>query len=138
MVEHLVYLLYDPEQYIHRSAEYPASEEYYANEATHLCLEAIDTLEHIGGEQVFDWLHQAMYWISNKTDRLYGPFDKIVEALFKLDRDRILIALAGAIQSYDPIVRKFAAMALSDWNIPIDDRNIAILLNAIDDPNLDL
>jgi HEAT repeat protein len=119
MVEHLIYLLYD-------------------HETTDLCLEAIDTLEHIGGEKVFDWLHQAMYWISNKADRLYGPFDKIVEALFKLDRDRTLIALAGAIQSYDPIVRKCAAIALSDWSIPIDDRNITILLNALDDRDPDV
>ncbi len=119
MVEHLIYLLYD-------------------HETTDLCLEAIDTLEHIGGEKVFDWLHQSMYWISNKADRVYGPFDKIVEALFKLDRDRTLIALAGAIQSYDPIVRKCAAIALSDCYIPIDDRNITILLNALDDPDPDV
>ena len=36
MVEHLIYLLYQPEQYIHRSIEYPASEEYYQKEADDL------------------------------------------------------------------------------------------------------
>jgi hypothetical protein len=68
---------------------------------------------------------------SIKFDRLYGPFDKIVEALFKLNRDRILIALAGAIQSYDPIVQKCAAMALSDWNMPIDDPNLDVQLTIV-------
>jgi HEAT repeat protein len=136
MVEHLIYLLYEPEQYIHRSIEYPASEKYYANEADDLCNQAIDALERVGGEKVFDWLHQALYWISNDDD--YSPFDKIVELLFKLDRDRTLTALEGAIKSYDPLVRERAAIALSDWRIPVDDRNITILLNAIDDPDLDV
>lgn len=137
MVEHLIYLLYEPEQYVHRSIEYPASEEYYADEAASLCCEAIDTLERIGGEKVFDLLHQAMYWILNK-DLDYSPFDKIVEILFKLDRDRTLTVLEGAIKSCDPEIRKRAAIAISDWNIPVDDRNIEILLNAIDDPDLDV
>jgi HEAT repeat protein len=137
MVEHLIYLLYEPEQYIHRSIEYPASEEYYQNEADDLCYQAIDAIEHIGGEKLFDLLHQAMYWISN-NDLDYSPFDKIVKLLFKLDRDRTLTALEGAIQSYDPEIRKRAAIAVSDWNIPIDDQNIEILLNAIYDPDLDV
>jgi HEAT repeat protein len=137
MVEHLIYLLYEPELYIHRSAEYPESEEYYANEADNLCCAAIDALERVGGEKVFDWLHRSMYWMSD-TDDGYSNFDKIVELLFKLDYDRTLTALEGAIQSSDPEVRKRAAIALSDWFIPIDDRNIMILLNAIDDPDLDV
>lgn len=136
MVEYLIYLLYEPEQYIYRSIEYPASEEYYVNEADDLRDQAIDALERIGGEKVFDWLHQAMYWISN-TDRHYA-FDKIVELLFKLDCDRTLTALDGAIQSSDPIIRNRAAIALSHWRVPVDDRNITILLNAIDDPDLDV
>jgi HEAT repeat protein len=118
MVEHLIYLIYEPDQYVHRSIEYPASEEYYQNEADDLCYQAIDALEHIGGEKVFDLLHQAMYWISN-NDLDYSPFDKIVKLLFKLDRDRTLTALEGAIQSYDPEIRKRAAIAVSDWNIPV-------------------
>jgi HEAT repeat protein len=119
MVEYLIYLLYDPE----------TSDE--------LCSDAIEALEHIGGEKVFDWLHQAMYWISN-TDEFISPFDKIIELLFKLDRDRTLIALEGAIQSYDRLVRKRAAIAVSDWRILFTDRNLTILLNAIDDLDLDV
>jgi hypothetical protein len=113
MVEHLIYLLYEPEIYIHRSIDYPADEEYYANEEANLHCEAIDALERVGGEKVFDWLHQSMYWISLNTNRAYTSFDKIIELLFKLDRDRTLIALEGAIQSYDPKVIKLAAIALN-------------------------
>ena len=47
MVEHLIYLLYEPDRYIHRSIEYPSSEEHYANEAANLCYEAIDALEAV-------------------------------------------------------------------------------------------
>jgi HEAT repeat protein len=119
MVEHLIYLLYDPET------------------SDGLCRDAIEALEYIGGEKVFDWLHQAMYWISN-TDEFISPFDKIVKLLFKLDRDRTLIALEGAIQSYDRLVRKRAAIALSDWRILFTDLNLTILLDAIDDLDLDI
>jgi HEAT repeat protein len=119
MVEHLIYLLYDPET------------------SDGLCKDAIEALGHIGGEKVFDWLHQAMYWISN-TDEFISPFDKIIELLFKLDRDRTLIALEGAIQSYDRLVRKRAAIAVSDWRILFTDSNLKILLNAIDDLDLNV
>ncbi len=137
MVEHLIYLLYEPEQYIHRSTEYPASEGYYVNEVSNLCCQAIDVLERIAEKNVnvFDWLHQALYWISN-ADEYRSPFDKIVELLFKLDFDRTLIALEGAIQSYDPVVRKRAAIALSHWNIPVNDLSLTILLNALEDIDL--
>jgi HEAT repeat protein len=139
MVEHLIYLLYEPELYIHRSIEYPESEEYYANEADHLCCAAIEALERIGQKNVnvFGWLHQSLYWISN-VDEFHSPFQKIVRALFKLDRDRILTALEGAIKSYDPIVRKRAVMALAVWDVPICDRNLIILLNALNDSELDV
>jgi HEAT repeat protein len=139
MVEHLIYLLYEPELYIHRSTEYPESEEYYANEADNLCCVAIDVLQRIGEKNVnvFDWLHQSLYWISN-IDEFSSPFQKIVRALFKLDGDRILTALENAIASYDPIVRKRAAMALVVWDVPICDRNLIILLSAINDIDLDV
>lgn len=137
MVEHLIYLLYEPELYIHRSAEYPESEEYYANEVTNLSYQAIDALERIGGNKVFDLLHQSMYWISN-SDEGYSPFVRIVELLFKLDCDRTLTALECAIQSCDPAIRKRAAIAVSDWRIPAVDRNITILLNAVHDPDLNV
>ncbi len=137
MVEHLIYLLYEPDLYIHRSTDYPESEEYYANEVTNLSYQAIDALERIGGNKVFDLLHRSMYWISNSGDG-YTPVDKIVELLFKLDCDRTLTALECAIQSYDPAIRKRAAIAVSDWHIPVVDRNMTILLNAIADPDLDV
>jgi HEAT repeat protein len=118
MVEHLLNLL-------------------YLAESDELCCEGIEALERIGGEKVFDWLHQSMYWISN-ADEFSSPFQKIVEALFKLDTARTLTALESAIKSYAPQVRKRAAMALFGWNISLCDRNIIILLNAIDDPDLDV
>lgn len=128
MVEHLIDLLYDPALYTERSGS--------IYEADRLCGEAISALEHIGGEKVFDWLHQAMYWIS--ADDYRSPFETIVKALFRLDSDRTLTAIEGAIQSYDPVVRKRAAMALVVWEVPICDRNLLILLNALDDPDLDV
>jgi HEAT repeat protein len=137
MVEHLIYLLYEPDRYIHRSIEYPASEEHYADEAANLCSEAIDILEHIGGAKVFDWLHRAMYWVSN-VEEYRSPFDKIVEVLFKLDSSRAFTGLEGAIHSHDPLIRKRAVIALSHWNISISDCNLSILLNSIDDPELEI
>jgi HEAT repeat protein len=129
MVEHLINLLYEPTLYTERSGN--------TYEADRPCSEAILALERIGGEKVFDWLHQAMYWISanHEFDRL---FHTIVRALFWLDRDRILTAIEGAIQSYDPIVRKRAVMALTVSDVPICDRNLSILLDAIEDTDLDV
>ncbi len=129
MVEHLVYLLYEPALYIEHSGSTYTSERP--------CREAIAALEYIGGEKVFDWLHQAIYWISDE-DECHSPFNLIVQALFRLDSDRTLTAIEGAIQSYDPVVRKRAAMALVAWDVPIADRNLSILLSAIDDPDLDV
>ncbi len=129
MVEHLIDLLYEPALYTERSGN--------IYETDRPCSEAILALEHIGGEKVFDWLHQAMYWIS-ADDEFRSPFHIIVQTLFRLDSDRALTAIEGAIQSYDPVVRKRAAMALVVWDVPIVDRNLSILLNAIDDPDLDV
>jgi HEAT repeat protein len=129
MVEHLIDLLYDPELYTERSGS--------TYQADRPCREAIAALEHIGGEKVFDWLHQAMYWISAEHE-FESLFHTIVRTLFRLDNDRVLTALEGAIQSYDPVVRKRAAMALVAWEVPLVDRNLLILLNAIDDPDLDV
>jgi HEAT repeat protein len=112
MVEHLIDLLYDPVLYTERSGN--------TYEADRPCREAIAALEHIGGAKVFDWLHQAIYWISAD------------------DEFRSLTSLEGAIQSYDPVVRKRAAMALVVWEVPLVDRNLSILLSAIDDPDLDV
>jgi HEAT repeat protein len=117
MVEHLINLLYETDR---------------------PCSEAISALEYIGGEKVFDWLHQSIYWVSLDADDYISPFHTIVKALFKLDRNRASTSIEGAIQSYDPLVRKGAVMALSTWNAPICDRNLLILLNAIDDRDIDV
>jgi HEAT repeat protein len=129
MVEHLIDLLYEPALYTERSGN--------TYEVDRPCREAIAALEHIGGEKVFDWLHQSMYWIS-ADDEFRSPFHLVVQTLFRLDSDRTLTAIEGAIQSYDPVVRKRAAMALVVWEVPIVDRNLSILLDAIDDPDLDV
>jgi HEAT repeat protein len=111
----------------------------YLGRSDKLRCQAIDVLERIGRENVnvFDWLHQSLYWISN-VDEFRSPFQKIVRVLFNLDEDRILTALESAIESYDPVVRKRAAMALVVWDVPICDRNLIILLSAIDDIDLDV
>jgi HEAT repeat protein len=132
MVEHLIYLLYEPAAYTERS-----SNNYEANEVDRLCREAITALERIGGKKVFDWLHQSMYWI-DATKEFNSPFVTIVKALFRLNENRLFTALEGAIQSYDLIVRKRASMALVVSDDLISDRNLSILLNAIDDPDLDV
>jgi HEAT repeat protein len=132
MVEHLIYLLYEPAAYTEHSAN-----NYEAYEVDRLCREAITALERIGGERVFDWLHQAMYWI-DATDEFSSPFATIVKVLFNLDSERTLTAIECAIHSYDPVVRKRAAMALIVWEVPSSDRNLSILLNALDDPDLDV
>jgi HEAT repeat protein len=129
MVEHLIDLLYDSELYTKLSVN--------TYEADRPCREAIAALEHIGGKKVFDWLHQAMYWISAEHE-FESLFHTIVQTLFRLDSDRALTAIEGAIQSYDPVVRKRAAIALVVCEVPLVDRNLSILLNAIDDPDLDV
>ncbi len=137
MIEHLIYLLYEPHLYVHRSIEYPASEEYYTDEAVRLCCEAISALERIGGNKVFDWLRQAMYW-TRTYDYYPCPFDNIVKALFRLDRSRAFTAIENDLKNPDPAIRKLAVIALSDSDNQHLDCNLSILLNVIDDPNLDV
>jgi HEAT repeat protein len=132
MVEHLIYLLYEPAAYTERS-----SNNYEAYEVDRLCREVIAALERIGGAKIFDLLHQSMYWI-DATEVFNSPFATIVKALFKLDKNSLFTALEGSIQSYDLIVRKRAAMALVVSDDLMSDRNLSILLNAIDDPDLDV
>jgi HEAT repeat protein len=137
MVEHLIYLLNAPSYYVYRSTEYPFSDEYYTDRANSICCEAIEALEYIGGDKVFDWLHQAMYWM--QIDCEYpNPFRKTIQTLFRLDRSRTYTALEGAMQSYDPAIRKCAAIAILTWDIPRSDCNLSILLNAVDDSDLDV
>jgi hypothetical protein len=137
MVEHLIYLLYEPDLYVHKSTEYPLSDESYRNEAAHLCSETISALERIGGEKVFDWLHQAMYW-TRRYDFYPCPFDRIVRALFRLDRSRTFAALENDLKNHDPVIRKIAISVLAESHVQYLDCNLSILLNALDEPNLDV
>jgi HEAT repeats len=137
MVEHLIYLLNEPDYYVYRSTEYPFSDEYYTDLIADMCCKAIEALEYIGGDKVFDWLHQAMYW--TQIDCEYpNPFRQTIQTLFRLDRSRTYTALEGAMQSYDPAIRKRAAIAIVTWKVPISDCNLSILLNTVDDPDLDV
>jgi HEAT repeat protein len=136
MIEHLIYMLYEPNLYVHRSIEYPDGEGYYVDETVRLCCEAISALERIGGDRVFDLLHQAMYWT-----QIYdypSPFDNIIKALFRLDRSRAFTAIENDLRNHDPAIRKLAIIALSDSDNQYLDCNLSILLNVIDDPNLDV
>ena len=54
MVEHLIYLLYEPALFTERSHNM-----YEAYEVDRSCREAIYALGRIGGEKVFDWLHAS-------------------------------------------------------------------------------
>lgn len=137
MVEHLIYLLHFSSEYIDRLPNSPHDDNHYAHESRILCCEVIEALEHIGGDFVFDILHQSLYWIDNSDEYPY-QYEKIVEALFKIDRDRAFTSIEGAIHSHDSAVRKKAAKALSRCNILIEDRNLSILLDAIDDPEADV
>jgi HEAT repeats len=125
MVEHLIYLLHFLED---REAE----------AANRLCLAAIEALEYIGGDLAFEILHRSLYWIIT-VDEYRDPFDKIVETLFRLDRERTLTAMECAIHSYDLSVRKRAIIALSGVReMLIEDRNLTILLDALNDPEVDV
>jgi HEAT repeat protein len=114
MVDHLVYLLSQPE------------------DTDDLCSDAIKALECVG-EKMFDCLHRALYWLKFDEDRCY-VFHEILEILFKWDHERTMISLEGAIQSYDPVVRGRAAMVLSSSHIFITDRNVVALLSALNSP----
>jgi HEAT repeat protein len=117
MIDHLIYLLSQPE------------------DIENLCSYAVKALECVG-EKMFDCLHRALYWLKFDEDRCY-EFYNILEILFKWDHESALSALEGAIQSYDPIVRARAAMALSSPSIFITDRNIVALLSALNSPEME-
>jgi HEAT repeat protein len=117
MIDHLVYLLSQPE------------------DTEDLCCFAVKALECVG-ERMFDCLHRALYWLKFDEDRCY-EFYNILEILFKWDHESALSALEGAIQSYDPIVRARAAMALSSSRIFITDRNVVALLSALNSPGME-
>jgi hypothetical protein len=116
MVEHLLYLLSQPE------------------DMENLALEAIDALEALG-DKMFDVLHRAIYWLSFDEERPHLSC-RILEILFKWDPERTITALEGALQSYDPVVRSRAAMALSSSDILLTDRHLLSLLDALDFPDM--
>jgi HEAT repeat protein len=147
MVECLIYLLHFPSEYIYRSDDNIRNRD----KAARLCRETIAAIERIGGDLAFEILHRAIYWI-DILDGYLNQIDLIISILARIDCERTLTALEGAIHSHDPVVRRRAAMALGIWdirkrhhyssdflsngNLPyFTDRNLSILLNAIEDPD---
>jgi HEAT repeats len=139
MVEHLLYLLYFAEEYIDRNSDEitKENESDYERKANTLRCEAILGIERLGGNLAFDILHQSLYSIANSRE-YPDPWGTITQALFRLDCDRILISLEQAICDRDSAVRLRAVKILGSWYIDIDDRHLSILLNAIEDPDLDV
>jgi HEAT repeats len=91
----------------------------------------------LGGDLAFNILHQSLYSIANSNE-YPAPWGTITQALFRLDCDRILNSLKQAICNCDPAIRLRVANILGSWYIDIDDRHLSILLNAIEDPDLDV
>jgi HEAT repeat protein len=133
MVQHLIYLIYFADEYTYKSSD---DSDYHSEEVSRLCREAIAALARFGGNLAFEVLHQFAYWSILKD--YPSPFEGIIEALFRLDCDHTFTALEGAIHSYDPLVRKRAAMAFNVLDAPITERTFSILLNALDEPDTDV
>jgi HEAT repeat protein len=140
MLEHLLYLIYFAEEYIDRPSDELITKENesdYKRKVNTLRCEAILGIERLGGDSAFDILHQSLYSIANSGE-YPDPWGKITQALFRLDCDRILISLEQAICDRDSVVRLRAVNILGSWYIDLDDRHLSILLNAIEDPDLDV
>ncbi len=138
MVEQLLRLFYFADEYIWHTPSESISEEnekYYERQSNELRCEAILGIERLGGNLAFEILHQSLYWIIDSKE-YPNPLEGITQALFRLDRDRIFIALESAIHhSDDPAIRMRVAKLLSLWYVEIEDRNLSILLDALDDPD---
>jgi HEAT repeat protein len=140
MVEHLLYLLYFTEEYIDRPSGDPITNEdnsEYDLKTNTLRCEAILGIEKLGGDLAFDILHQSLYSIADRNN-YPAPWGTITQALFRLDCDRILKCLEQAICDRDPAVRLRVVNILGSWYIDLDDRHLSILLNAIEEPDLDI
>jgi HEAT repeat protein len=139
MVEHLLYLLYFAEEYIDRPSDEitKENESDYERKANTLRCEAILGIERLGGDLAFDILHQSLYNIDNSRE-YPDPWGRITQALFRLDCDRILKSLQQEIFNQDSAVRLRVVNILGSWYIDIDDRHLSILLNAIEDPDLEV
>jgi HEAT repeat protein len=134
MVEHLVYLLHFGGEYIGTTSDEHIREDYreehHRRKANELICEAILGIERLNGCLAFEVLHQSLYWIADTS--FPDPLEVIIQALFRLDRDRTFTALECAIHSYDPAVQMVAAQALDNDTL-IDDRTLSILLGALED-----
>ena len=140
MVEHLLYLLYFAEEYIDRTSDdliTKENESDYEQKANTLRCEAILGIERLGGTLAFDILHQSLYCIGNSRE-YPDPWGTITQALFRLDYDRILISLEQEICNRDSAVRLRVVNILGSWYIDINDRHLSILLNALEDPDLEV
>lgn len=133
MIEHLIYLIYFADEYVYKPSKNP---DFNLEEVSRLCCNAIAALERFGGNLAFEVLHQFAYWSIYKD--YPSPFERIIEALFRLDCDRTFTALEGAIHSYDPLVRKRVAMAFNVMDVPITERTFSILLDALNDTEADV
>jgi HEAT repeat protein len=140
MVEHLLCLLYFAEDYIDRPAGDPITKEdksEYDLKTNTLRCEAILGIERLGGDLAFDILHQSLYSIADSNE-YPAPWGTITRALFRLDCDRILKSLEQAICDRNPAVRLRVVNILGSWYIDLDDRHLSILLNAIEQPDIDI
>jgi HEAT repeat protein len=138
MVDHLLYLLYFAEEYITHTSEdlrTKENESDYELEVNTLRCEAILGIEKLGGDLAFEILHKSLYFIADSNE-YPTPWGTITQALFRLDCHRILICLEQAICNCDPAVRLRVVNILGSWYIDLDDRHLSILLNAIEDPDL--
>jgi HEAT repeats len=139
-VEHLLYLLYFAEEYIDRPSGDPITNEdnsEYDLKTNTLRCEAILGIERLGGNLAFEILHQSLYSIADRN-KYPAPWGTITQALFRLDCDRILKCLEQAICDRDPAVRLRVVNILGSWYVDLDDRHLSILLNAIEEPDLDI
>jgi HEAT repeat protein len=134
MVEHLVYLLHFGDEYIDTTSDEHIREDYreehYRRKANELICEAILGIERLNGDLAFEVLHQSLYWIADTS--FSDPSEVIIQALFRLDRDRTFAVLECAIHSYDPAVQMVAVQSLDNDTL-IDDRTLSILLGALED-----
>lgn len=140
MVEHLLYLLYFAEEYTARTSNELTAKENDSDcerETNTLRCEAILGIERLGGDLAFEILHQSLYSIADSSE-YPAPWGKITQALFRLDCDRILISLEQEICNRDSAVRLRVVNILGSWYVDIDARHLSILLNALEDPDLDV
>jgi HEAT repeat protein len=140
MVEHLLYLLYFAEEYIDLPFGDPITKEdkpEYDLKTNTLRCEAILGIEKLGRDLAFDILHQSLYFIADSNE-YPAPWGTITQSLFRLDSDRILKCLEQAICDRDSAVRLRVVNILGSWYVDLDDRHLLILLNALEDPDLEV